>query len=131
MLDTIFKNGSGRKQNQDELRDLVSRAREEREALELMLTRISSEGDARVREARDNAAALRQEGEQFEELRNRLKLAVAEVSRSAETIIELKGELESLRRSEAQLQQELQGIREGARSARDDAAAATQVVQGV
>jgi hypothetical protein len=28
MLDTIFKNGSGRKQNQDELRDLVTQARE-------------------------------------------------------------------------------------------------------
>src|ERR671924_540960 len=58
MLDTIFKNGSGRKQSQDELRDLVTQAREEREALELMLARVKSEGDARVLEARDNAAAL-------------------------------------------------------------------------
>jgi chromosome segregation ATPase len=131
MLDTIFKNGSGRKQSQDELRDLVTQAREEREALALMLARIHSEGDARMLEARDNAAALRQEGEQFEELRGRLRQATSDVARSAETIIALKGELESLRRSESQLQQELQGIREGARAARDDAAAATQAVQGV
>ncbi|MCW5656573.1 MAG: hypothetical protein KIT60_02610 [Burkholderiaceae bacterium] len=131
MLDTIFRNGSGRKQNQDELRDLVTQAREEREALELALARMQSEGDARTREARDNAAALRQEGEQFEELRARLRQASAEVARSAETIIELKGELETLRRSEAQLTQELQGIRDGARAARDDASAASAAVQGV
>jgi len=131
MLDTIFKNGSGRKQNQDELRDLVTQAREEREALELALARIRSEGDARTREARDNTAALRQEGEQFEELRDRLRQATAEVARSAETIIALKGELETLRRSEAQLNQELQSIRDGARAARDDASAAAAAVQGV
>ena len=119
MLDTIFKNGSGRKQTQDELRDLVTQAREEREALELMLARVKSEGDARVLEARDNAAALRQEGGQFEELRAHLRQANADVARSAETIIALKGELETLRRSESQLNQELQGIREGARAARD------------
>ena len=130
MLDTIFRNGSGRKQNQDELRDLVTQAREEREALERMLARIGSEGDAHVREARNHAAALRQEGEQFEELRAQLRQATAEVARSAETIIMLKGELETLRRSEAQLNQELQGIREGARTARDDASAASAAVQG-
>src|SRR5262245_55660696 len=131
MLDTIFKNGSGRKQSHDELRDLVTQAREEREALELMLARVHSEADARVLEARDNAAALRQEGEQFEELRARLRQATAEAARSAETIIALKGELETLRRSESQLSQELQAIREGARVARDDASAATAAVQGV
>src|SRR5688572_24880075 len=116
MLDTIFKNGSGRKQTQDELRDLVTQAREEREALALMLARVKSEGDARVLEARDNAAALRAEGAQFEELRAHLRQASADVARSAETIIALKGELETLRRSESQLSQELQTIREGARA---------------
>jgi DNA repair protein SbcC/Rad50 len=131
MLDTIFKNGSGRKQTNDELRDLVTQAREEREALAAMLARMHADGDARTREARDNAAALRQEGEQFEELRAQLRQASAEVARSAETIIALKGELETLRRSESQLNQELQGIREGARAARDDASAAGAAVQGV
>ena len=131
MLDTIFKNGSGRKQSQDELRDLVTQAREEREALALMLARLHSEGDARTLEARDSITALRQEGEQLEELRTRLRQATADVARSAETIIALKGELEALRRSESQLQQELQGIRESARAARDDAAAATAAVQGI
>src|SRR5688572_8151427 len=131
MLDTIFKNGSGRKQSQDELRDLVTQAREEREALAAMLARMNADGDARTREARESAAALRAEGEQFEELRTRLRQASAEVGRSAETIIELKGELETLRRSESQLNQELQGIREGARAARDDASAASAAVQGV
>jgi chromosome segregation ATPase len=129
MLDTIFRNGSGRKQGQDELRDLVTQAREERESLELMLARIGSEGDAHVREARNNAAALRQESEHLEELRAQLRQATADVARSTETIIMLKGELETLRRSEAQLNQELQGIREGARVARDDASAATAAVQ--
>src|SRR5262245_3052289 len=131
MLDTIFKNGSGRKQTQDELRDLVTQAREEREALSLMLARMHSEGDARALETRDGIAALRQESAQLDEVRAQLRQATSDVARSAETIIALKGELESLRRSESQLTQELQSIREGAHAARDDAAAATAAVQGV
>ncbi|HSW27763.1 MAG TPA: hypothetical protein VLJ62_33725, partial [Burkholderiaceae bacterium] len=194
MLDTIFKNGAGRKQANDELRDLVTQARDEREALGAMLAKMNAQGllhkcetlatmvggyderakgfqqlqarmssllgqvaeakqssealtapngalalcrqavdelNARAREAQATVVALREETAKFEEQRARLRQATAEVGQSAGAVAALKGDLEGLRRSESQLNQELQGIREGAREARDHSAAATQAVQGV
>jgi hypothetical protein len=51
MLDTIFKNGAGRKQANDELRDLVTQARDEREALGAMLAKMNADGLVRKCEA--------------------------------------------------------------------------------
>jgi len=194
MLDTIFKNGAGRKQNQDELRDLVTQARDEREALGAMLAKMNADGlvrkceslagmvgayderarsfeklearmgglleqvaeakqasealtapdgalqqcrqavgelSAQARDAQATVAALRQESAKFDEQRTLLRQAAAEVAQSAGAVAALKDELDALRRSESELNQELQGIRDGARAARDDSAAATQAVQAV
>ena len=195
MLDTIFKNGAGRKQANDELRDLVTQARDEREALGAMLAKMNADGMVRkceslagmvgayderaksfdqletrmsslleqVAEAkqasrsadcarrrasatpagggRDECAGPRGAGDRGRTARGerrsstscalRLRQAAAEVGQSAGAVAALKGELEALRRSESQLNQELQGIRDGAREARDDSAAATQAVSDV
>jgi len=194
MLDTIFKNGAGRKQASDDLRDLVTQARDEREALGAMLAKMKGEGllhkcetlatlvgsyderakgfqqlqanmssllgqvaeakqasqaltapdgalascrqavdelNARAREAQATVAALRDESAKFDQQRAQWRQATAEVAQSAGAVAALKGELESLRRSEASLNQEMQGIRDGAREARDHSAAATEAVQDV
>ena len=120
MLDTIFKSGANRKQDQDELRELLAQVRDEREALATMLTRMNADSAARTRDAQANVAALRQESAQFDDLRARLREATADVTQSAGTIATLKGELDALRRSESQLREELQAIRDGAHTARDD-----------
>ena len=131
MLDTIFKSGANRKQAQDELRDLLTQVRDEREALAAMMTRMNADSASRTRDAQANVAALRQESEQFDELRSRLREATAEISQSASTVATLKSELDALRKSESQLREELQSIRDGAHVARDDASAAATAVQGV
>jgi chromosome segregation ATPase len=131
MLDTIFKSGASRRQEQDELRELLTQVRDEREALAAMLTRMNVDSAARTRDAQANVAALRQESAQFDELRSRLREATAEVTQSAGTIASLKSELDALRQSESQLREELQAIRDGAHAARDDASAAAGAVQGV
>ena len=131
MLDTIFKSGANRKQDQDELRELLAQVREEREALAATLTRMNADSAARTRDAQANVAALRQESEQFNELRARVREATTELTQSAGTIAALKGELDALRGSESQLREELQAIRDGAHHARDDASAAANAVQGI
>src|SRR5262245_46513042 len=52
MLDTIFKNGSERKQAHDDLRTLVEQAREERVQLAAMLEQINGSSPALTRTGR-------------------------------------------------------------------------------
>ena len=194
MLDTIFKNGAGRKQAQDELQALVAEAREQRAELSALLMKMKSDGvvhkceqlagavsryderarsfeqlegrmsglltqmaeakrasealsapdgglqqyrqavnelTAQARAAQATMAALTQESEKLDALRASLRQATAEVGQATDSAATLKGELDTLRHTESQLGQELQGIREGARAARDDAAAATKAVEDV
>src|SRR5438045_2395558 len=52
MLDTIFKNGSERKQAQDDLRTLIEQAREERAQLATMLQQINGASPTLTRTGR-------------------------------------------------------------------------------
>jgi hypothetical protein len=52
MLDTIFKNGSERKQAQDDLRTLVEQARAERAGLAAMLEQINGASPTLTRTSR-------------------------------------------------------------------------------
>jgi chromosome segregation ATPase len=213
MLDTIFKNGSERKQAQDDLRTLLEQAREERAQLGSMLQQINGasptltrtnrtlddlriktdevtrrcdklgnlvttyqecttnfeqlegrmnallakvgeakrtsdamsapDGDlqqmrqaademsARSREAHLTLDELEREGKNLEALRDRLRQATAEMGQSVGGTVALKGELENLRRTEAELRLEMQGIRKSAGDARGDCEAARGAVAEV
>lgn len=213
MLDTIFKNGSERKQAQDDLRTLVEQAREERTRLAAMLEQVSGASPtlartartlddlrikadevtrrseklgkvvgtfeectnsfeqleermngllAKVAEARQTTDAmtapdgslqqmrqaadeigsrsreahatldeLEREGEKLEALRDRLRQATTEVGQSVGGAVALKGELEDLRRAEAEVRLEIQGIRKSAVDARGDSEAARSAVAEV
>jgi len=90
MLDTIFKNGSGRKQNQDELRDLVTQARDEREALGAMLAKMNADGLVRKCESLAGmVGAYDERARSFEKLEARmggLLEQVAEAKQASEAL---------------------------------------------
>jgi chromosome segregation ATPase len=213
MLDTIFKNGSERKQAQDDLRTLIEQAREERAGLAAMLQQVNSasptltrtsrtlddlrikadevtrrceklgkvvgtyeectnnfeqlerrmngllaqvaeakrtsdamiaadgglqqmrqaadEMSTRTRDAHATLEELQREGDKLEALRDRLRNATTEMGQSVGGAVALKGELEDLRRAEAELRLEMQGIRKSAGDARGDSEAARGAVADV
>ncbi|HTT41315.1 MAG TPA: hypothetical protein VMH32_26965 [Burkholderiales bacterium] len=213
MLDTIFKNGSERKQAQDDLRTLVETARDERAQLALMLEQLNGasptlartartlddlriktdevtrrcdkltkmvgtyeectnnfeqlegrmngllakvaearrasdamtapdgglqqmhqaaeEMTSRSREAHETLEVLQRESDKLEALRERLRQATGDMGQSVGAVVALKGELEDLRRTEAELRLELQGIRKSAGDARADSEGARGAVAEV
>lgn len=83
---------------------------------------------ARSREAHATLVELQREGDRLEALRERLRQATAEVGQSVGGAVALKGEIEDLRRAEADLRLEMQGIRRSAGDARADSEAARGAV---
>jgi chromosome segregation protein len=74
---------------------------------------------------------LRKERGAFDDLRTQLKASTAEVVKSVENVATLKGELDTIRSTGAQLASEFGRIRETSREAKDDAAAATEAVKEI
>jgi len=74
---------------------------------------------------------LRKERSSFEDLRTQLKASTAEVVKSVENVAMLKGELDAIRSTGAQLTTEFHRIRETSREAKDDSAAATEAVKEI
>jgi len=76
------------------------------------------------RETRATLDELQREGESLDALRERVRQAVAEMGQSVGHAVALKGELDELRQSEAQLKHEMQVLRRSAGEARQDCEAA-------
>jgi len=92
---------------------------------------MAHEMGAQRREARATLDELQRESDNLEGLRERLRQATSEMGQSVGQAVALKGELDELRQSEAQLTQEMQGIRKSAGDARDDCDAAKRAVADV
>src|SRR5262249_892496 len=113
--------------------DLLSQVADARQHAEAMtapdgglqqVREMADEMAAQRREARSMLEELQREGESLDALRDRVRQAVAEMGQSVGQAVTLKGELEELRQSGAQLTHEVQGLRRSAGEARQDCEAA-------
>src|SRR6185436_3797570 len=95
------------------------------------MRQAADEMSARSREAHLTLDELERESEKLEGLRERLRQATGDMGQSVGAVVALKGELEDLRRTEADLRLEMQGIRKTAGDARGDCEAARGAVAEV
>src|SRR5262249_54374161 len=95
------------------------------------IRQAADEISSRSREAQEMLDQLQREGDTLEALRDRLRQASGEMGQSVGSVVALKGELEELRRAEAELKLDMQGIRKSAGDARGDSDAARGAVAEV
>lgn len=95
------------------------------------MRQAADEISSRSRAAHATLDELEREGEKLEALRERLRQASGDMGQSVGAVVALKGELEDLRRAEAELRLEMQGIRKSAGDARGDSEAARGAVAEV
>jgi chromosome segregation ATPase len=74
---------------------------------------------------------LRKERSSFEDLRALLKVSTAEVAKSVESVAALKGELDAVRSTGAQLTSEFHRLRDTSREAKEDSASAMESVKEI
>jgi len=110
MLDTIFKNGSERKQAQDDLRTLVEQAREERAQLAAMLQQVNGAAPTLTRTSRTL---------------DDLRIKAEEVTRRSDKLGKVVGTYEECTKSFEQLEARMNGLLEKVAEARRNTDAMT------
>jgi len=95
------------------------------------MRQAADEMSSRSREVRAMVGELQREGDKLETLRERLRQAAAEMGQWVGGAVALKDELHDLRRAEAELRLEMQGIRKSAGDARGDSESARSAVAEV
>jgi chromosome segregation ATPase len=95
------------------------------------MRQVTEEMNSRSREAHTALEELQREGDKLEALRERLRLATADMGQWVGGAVALKDELQELRRAEGELRLEMQAVRKSAGDARGDSEAARATVADV